>query len=325
MSLSPALNKKLDHKLISQTQGKNIPSFKQLKYIGTFLSVQERKTLTLLTILIFLTGIMWSTIYFYTHLTRVPAIGGEYREALVGGPKYINPLFASANDVDNDITSLVYSGLFRYNEKRELVPDLASEYKVSSDGKTYDISLQKNIHWSDGTELTIDDVLYTFELVQNQEVESPLYDSFQGVEVKKTGDLSVRFILKQPFAPFLHSLTLGILPQHIWQNTEKLSTLRLAKANLQPIGTGPWKFDKLIKGSDGTIQSYSLSRNENYYGTKPLLKTLTFVFFPESAPAIQKVHSQDVSALAFPPRSQKDILNSRNLMTYTLEIGRAHV
>lgn len=320
LSFSPALNKKLDHKLIQQLPGGSIPSFKQLKYLRQFLSSGEKKLLGALTALVIITGIAWGGWYSYSHLTRIPASGGDYREVLIGEPKYINPIFASANDVDSDIASLVYSGLFRYNNSRELVPDLAESYKVSADGKTYDVTVKSNITWSDGAPFKIDDILYTFSLIQNPEVGSPLYESFQGVEIVRLNETTIRFILKQPFAPFIHSLTTGILPQHIWQAAERPTALRLAKANLQPVGTGPWKFEKWAKSSDGSIQTYTLTRNESYFGPKPHLKTITFVFSPDMTLAINKVHSQEIDGIAFPPRSKKDLLTSRNLSSYTLEL-----
>jgi peptide/nickel transport system substrate-binding protein len=319
LHFSPVLQKKLDHKLIIATQGRKIPTPRQLKYVGRFLTFKEKKILLVLSSITVLTAVLWGVIFLSTHLQRVPTIGGNYREALLGEPKYLNPLFASANDVDADISRLIYSGLFRYTETGDIAPDLAESYKVSADGKTYDITLKNNIHWSDGVDLKIDDVVYTFELLQNQEVNSPLYTSFQGVTVKKTSENTLRFTLKKPFAPFIHTLTVGIIPEHIWQN-QKLDTLRLAKANLQPIGTGPWKFDKLIKGSDGSIQEYILTRNENYYDQKPYFKTVTFTFFPDITLAISKLHSQDIDALAFPPRSENDLLNTRNVINYPVEL-----
>ncbi|MEK7073611.1 MAG: hypothetical protein AAB974_04245, partial [Patescibacteria group bacterium] len=68
------------------------------------------------------------------HVVSVPARGGEYIEGLVGAPSYINPLFASANEVDLDLTRLVYSGLMRTTPEGTVVPDLAETVEVSQDG-----------------------------------------------------------------------------------------------------------------------------------------------------------------------------------------------
>ncbi|MEK6826293.1 MAG: ABC transporter substrate-binding protein, partial [Nanoarchaeota archaeon] len=71
------------------------------------------------------------------------------------------------NDIDADLASLVYSGLFQFNENQKLLPDLASDYKISADGKLYDINLRKDAKWSDGEPLTVDDIIYTFEAISD--------------------------------------------------------------------------------------------------------------------------------------------------------------
>ncbi|EKD43160.1 MAG: hypothetical protein ACD_72C00422G0001, partial [uncultured bacterium] len=147
-----------------------------------------------------ITLISWSVYAIATHSLLTPKFGGEYSEALIGQPKYINPLFASTNDVDADLSALMYSGLFKYNNNKQLTPDLAEKFVIASDQKTYDIELKKNLKWSDGEPITVDDILYTFETLQNAETGSPLITSFQGVRIEKTSDNAVRFTLKTPYA-----------------------------------------------------------------------------------------------------------------------------
>ena len=75
---------------------------------------------------------------------------------------------------------------------------------------------------------------------------SPLLVSFQGVKVELIDDYTVQFSLQEPFTSFLSSLTVGILPEHIWFDSQP-EQMRLVKANVQPIGTGPFQFKKLLK------------------------------------------------------------------------------
>jgi peptide/nickel transport system substrate-binding protein len=318
LSFSPSISQKMSRKLIGRQSEKIVPSLRQVRYLDRFLSTVEKKIILLLVSIAGVTGLGWGGVYAFQHLERVPGAGGEYREVLVGEPKYINPLFAAANDVDSTLSSLIYSGLFRYDVKGEIVPDLAESYTISPDGKSYTVTLRQGVVWSDEKPFTIDDVIFTFSLLQNAEI-SPLYESYQGIEIKKIHDTSLRFTLKQPFAPFIHSLTVGILPEHLWQNAEKTNALRLSKTNLQPVGTGPWKFEKWSK-NDNSLQTYTLTRNESYYGAKPLLKTLTFVFAPDIGSAITKTHNGDVDGIAFAPRSKKDLLVSRSLENYSLSL-----
>jgi len=318
-SQKPQLHRDLDHKLIRAVRPGYFPRWSQLKYFGHFLNAAEKRLVRLTSIMILLAAISWLGLFSQKHLVAMPAAGGDYSEAMVGQPKYINPLFSVTNDVDADLVALIYSGLFRYDQKRQLTPDLAASYKISDDKKIYDIALRRDIRWSDGEPFGADDVIYTFETIQNAETGSPLFSAFQGVTVEKTGDWSVRFTTKEPFAPFLNSLTIGILPEHIWGEIPATG-IKLAKNNLQPIGTGAWKFSKLIKDDIGNIQTYSLVQNKNYYQPKPHLTALNFKFFSDYTQAIEAVRSQSVSAASFVPRQNKEKLASKNLVPYSFRL-----
>jgi len=261
----------------------------------------------------------WASYFISTHSVLSPKNGGEYSEGLIGQPKYINPLFASTNDIDTDLSSLIYSGLFKYNKNKQLVGDLAEKYVLGSDNKTYDIKLKPNLKWSDGEPITANDILFTFETLQNAETGSPLIVAFQGVQIDKLSNDTVRFTLKSPYAPFLDSLTLGILPEHIWSEISP-ANIRLAKFNLQPIGSGIWKFDKMIKDSSGNLQSYTLIANENYYDKKPYLKSLTFKFYDNYNDAVSALRSQNIAGLSFVPHNLKEKVSGRNFNNLAINL-----
>lgn len=309
----------LDKKLRSRIKSDKLPSLTQLKYLGNFLSNKEKKTLTAAIVLLAVTLIGWTTYFISTHSILSPKNGGEYSEGLIGTPKYVNPIFASTNDIDTDVSSLVYSGLFKYDSHKQLTPDLAEKFAVSTDQKTYDIQIKPNLKWSDGEPLTANDILFTFETLQNAEVGSPLIIAFQGVQIDKIAEDTVRFTLKTPYAPFLDSLTLGILPEHIWSEIAP-ANMRLAKFNLQPIGSGPWKFEKMVKDSGGNLQSYTLAPNTNYYGQKPYLNNVTFKFFDNYNDALSALRSQNILGLSFVPHNLKDKVSGKNLNNFGLQL-----
>ncbi len=304
-----------DQKLMKKVRSNFVPNWPQFRYLGNFLNKTEKRIIGISLIVLFLTLAGWGVLWFAKNNTLVPASGGDYSEALVGQPKYINPLFASTNDVDADLSSLIYTGLFKYNDQQKLLPDLASDYTVSDDGKIYNINLRKDVKWSDGEPLNADDVIYTFSTIQDPEVGSPLLATFQNIDLERTGDYSVRFTLKEPFALFLNSLTTGILPQHVWVNVPP-SGIRLAKNNLQPVGSGPWKFSKLTKDSSGNIQTYDLERNESYYRNIPHLKTLTFKFFTDFTQAASALKSQEITGVSFLPNDLANKIAGKNFQLY---------
>ncbi len=309
-----------DRKLVKKIRPNLIPKWPQLRYLGSFLSDLEKKVITVALVIFFLSSVSWGLFLFFKNTELVPKSGGEYSEALIGEPKFINPLFSSSNDIDADLVSLIYSGLFKYDNAQKLIPDLASDYTVTNDGRIYNINLRQDIKWSDGEPFTADDVIYTFESIQNPEVGSPLLAAFQDITIERTGDYSVNFTLKEPFAPFLNSLTVGILPEHIWTNAPP-SSIRLAKTNLQPIGSGPWKFSKLTKkDSSGSIQSYTLERNTNYYQELPFLKNLTFQFYGDFSQIASALKIQEVKAISFVPQDLTDKTAGKNFQLYQFRL-----
>jgi peptide/nickel transport system substrate-binding protein len=308
-----------DRKLVKKIQPRLVPKWPQLRYLGSFLSSLEKKVATIALVIFFLSSVSWGLFRFFKNTELLAASGGEYSEALIGEPKFINPLFSSTNDVDTDLTSLIYSSLFKYDDNQKLTPELASDYSVTDDGRTYNINLRQDIKWSDGDPLTADDVIYTFESIQNPEVSSPLLATFQDVTVERTGDYSVSFTLKEPFAPFLQSLTVGILPEHIWANIPPFN-IRLANTNLQPVGSGPWKFSKLTKDSTGNIQNYTLERNDSYFQTLPYLKTVVFKFYSDISQAASALKSQDVKAVSFVPQDLASKIAGKNFKLYQFRL-----
>jgi peptide/nickel transport system substrate-binding protein len=91
---------------------------------------------------------------------EVPAAGGVYVEGVVGHPTYLNPLLSPFNDADDDVVSLVFSGLTRLDPRGTVVPDLASGWTISPDGLVYTFQLRPTT-WQDGEPLTADDVVFT--------------------------------------------------------------------------------------------------------------------------------------------------------------------
>lgn len=319
-SASAVLDSNLDHKLLSSLRKHFWPRYAQFKYITKFLSLNEKRLLLIasLSMLVVLAGSV--TYFIWQHLVIVARAGGEYTEAIVESqPKYINPLFSSASDIDQDLTYLIYNGLFKYQNGQNLVTDLADKYTLSSDEKTYEVTLKPNLRWSDNEPVTADDILFTWEMIQNPEVDSPLYNSFAGVKIEKINNLTVRFILKQPFAPFLSSLTVGLLPEHIWSNLPP-TNFKLANNNLNPIGTGIYKFFKLTKDNLGRIQTYTLTRNENSAGLTPYINKLNFKFYTNYQEAIDALRSQAVDAISFAPTNLTDQFSSKYIQFYNFRL-----
>jgi peptide/nickel transport system substrate-binding protein len=292
-----------------------IPSIRQLKYLSRILSAREYRAIKILGIVACINIAFLGWRFYDANTTLLPKAGGTYSEALVGSAQFLNPILHQNNDVDRDFVSLVFSGLLRYDDQRALVPDLAERYELSSDQLTYTFYLRNNVTWHDGDAFTADDVVFTFQKMQDQKVKSPLYASYKDIYVQKIDDLTVQFGLKKPFAPFLDLMTRQIIPEHIWK-TIPSDNFYLAQLNLKPVGTGPWKYKSFKKNADGTIRSYTFERNETYYSAKPYLEKLTFKFYPDNDAAIQALKNKNVQGVSFVPRDLRDRLTKNTDLNY---------
>lgn len=307
----------LDAKLVRSVTGFKLPNIKQWKYIPRLLSTTEKRIAIALFVSMAASAGFLGWAFYTVGTSAVARAGGSYTEGLVGYPQYINPLFLQNNDVDRDLSALLYSSLIRYNERREPVVDAAASYEVSADGKTYTFVVRQGMTWHDGETLNADDVVYTFTKIQDAALKSPLYISFKDVKIEKKDDRTVAFILQKPFAPFLDLMTTGILPQHIWKDIPN-EQMPLAAYNLKPVGSGPWKFKTLQKEKDGSVVSYTLVRNESYYGSVPFLDKLTFRFYPDTDAAVQGLKNRNVQGISFLPRELRDRLKKDPDLSYYL-------
>ncbi len=306
-----------DAQLVAQTSKRSLPSLKQIKFLFRFLTKKESRIFSA-AILLVVIGVLWLGIGFIkSNRTSIPDIGGEYSEVITGTPRLINPIFATTNEVDQDLVRLMYSGLMRYDSSGVLMPDLAEEITVST--TVYNIKLRENIFWHDGTPFTADDVIFTILKIQDPNVSSPLRLSFQGVEVEKIDNHNLKMILEEPFAPFLHTLTTGILPQHLWIDTDA-SSMKLADANIKPIGTGPYKFESLSKNKNGIIIGYTLENNKNFYRGVPFIENLKFYFAPDIASAVETFLSKHADGIHFVPQNKKETIIKRDINLYTLQL-----
>ncbi|MEI6597056.1 MAG: ABC transporter substrate-binding protein [bacterium] len=308
----------LDKRLVFSLAKSRWPSFNQFKYLKKYLNSTERLAVGACLVVILFSSIFLTARFYKTHLQIIPVDGGDYIEGAIGSVKYVNPLYSSFSDLDSDLSELVYSSLFRRNENAELVNDLAEGYEISPDGKSYIIKIRSDVIWHNSSPLTVDDIVFTFEAIKNIKYQSPLRIAFTGVEISKVDDKTVKFNLAEPYAGFLDLLNFGILPQELWQQIEPTSA-SLAELNLKPVGSGRYKFKSLVKDKSGNIKTYILTRNENYYGAKAHINTISFKLFGNLQETILALNNNLIDGISYLTEQDKtqvvaqDSLNFYNL------------
>ena len=224
------------------------------------------------------------------YLEPSPASGGEFREGVVGEIEVINPIF-EGDRVSRSVEQLVFSGLFRYDGSSQLEKDLASSYELDEDREVYTVELKEGIKWHDGAELTAEDVAYTFRAIKDEDTDSSLQVQWADIDIEVIDDRTVSFELPNPYAPFLHQLTTGIVPEHILGDVEP-SQLRIADFGQDPVGSGPFKFQRIT--SAGNIH---LDRYEGYHGSQAQLDRFVLAIYEDEESMLEAYNRGELSSL----------------------------
>lgn len=184
-----------------------------------------------------------------------------------GEPKSFQADF-QADDYTFAICSNIYNSLFSLDNSYNVIPELATGYEVAKDGLSITVSLHQLASWHDGTPVTSKEVKYTLEQIVGDPAAtaSGLIGAITTVETPEPYTAILK--LSHPSASIIGFLSwygVFILPAHIYEGTDWTTN----PANMQPIGSGPFKFTSYQAGS--TVE---LAGNETYFGDGPFLEKL---------------------------------------------------
>ncbi|KKP76304.1 MAG: Extracellular solute-binding protein family 5 [Parcubacteria group bacterium GW2011_GWC1_35_21] len=239
-------------------------------------------------------------------MVEVALQGGSITEGIVGTPRFINPVLAFS-DADQDLVSLIYSGLMRKNSDGTLTPDLAEKYEVSKDGLTYTFTLKNEIYFHDEKPVGADDVVFTINKIKDPVIKSPKRGNWDGVSVEKIDEKTVKFTLKQSYASFLENTTLGIMPASLWEASPR---------------SGPYKVAKVNKQSGGLIDYYELAFFEKFNLGEPYIEKIILRFYPNENDQISALESGEVDQISSITPSNAQILKEKNYRVESLTLPR---
>ena len=262
--------------------------FNLLTYAFKTFSRNERLIFTA-SFLIFTASLIFIGVNFFDEKTTLAAVsGGRYTEGIIGQPSFINPIFAGDNDSDRDLIELIFSDL----------SDLAESYKISENNRVWNIRLKEGVVWHDGEPITSDDLIFTIKTIQDPDSHSLLFHSWQGIAAERISEREIKLTLPEPYAFFEISLKeLRPIPKHLFE-VLPASNLRLSDYNLEPVGSGPFKFVSFKKEKSGFIDEYRLTRNESYlpageagFNQKPYLEEMVLKFYQNEDELIKAFNS----------------------------------
>lgn len=228
-----------------------------------------------------------------------PATGGVYTEALIGSPGRLNPVLDFYNPADRDLDFLLFSGLLRFDARGLPQHDVVESMGISQDGTVYNFSLYEDAVFHDGERLTSEDVVFTIELLRNDDLPIPedVRTLWNEVEVEALDNTTLQFRLPEAYSPFLDYLTFGILPEHLLGDLSPEELIN-APFNLDPVGSGPYRFDRLIS-ENGEIKSVALVRFDDYYLEPAFIEQIVFSYFPDSESALQAYQNGEIEGISY--------------------------
>ncbi|MEM8741570.1 MAG: peptide ABC transporter substrate-binding protein [Pseudomonadota bacterium] len=225
----------------------------------------------------------------------------------------LNP-YLSGGTKDVESSSLVIEPLARYNEKGEMVPWLAAEIPtvenggVSEDLTTITWTLQDGILWSDGTPLTAEDVVFTWEYCTADGggcQQATSFNNVVSVEALDSLTVKVTFDIAKPFpyGPFVGAQS-PIIQKAQFADCMGAKAPECTEQNFGPIGTGPFTVTD-FKANDVVV----FAANPNYRDpAKPAFATVVFKGGGDAAAAARSVMETGEFDYAWNMQVQPEIL-----------------
>lgn len=235
--------------------------------------------------------------------------GGELIVSTIGeGPKTFNPC-NTKDSTSSSMAGVMYDGLLTTNPRTGNVePLLAKSYEVR--GNEYTIHLRKGLRWTDGTPITVDDVLYTywevvFKGLGNTATRDAMMIEGQLPKLYRINDYTVKFVTPKPFAPFLRQLSYPIVPKHYFKpysdkgESEFNAFLNPNTPPKEIVSNGAFKLKEYV-----AAQRVIFERNPNYYKINlknqklPYLDKLVYLIVGDTNNEILKFEAKETDILS---------------------------
>jgi dipeptide transport system substrate-binding protein len=232
-----------------------------------------------------------------------------------GSPEGFAPMLFTAGTTFDASSKPVYNRLIEFERgDTKTVPGLAESYTVSDDGMVYTFKLRPGVKWhttagfTPSRDFNADDVVFTFmrQLDANHpfnKVSGGTYEYFTSMDmnnllksVEKVDDLTVKFTLGAPQAPFIANLAMDFASIMSAEYADQmLAAGTPEKIDLEPVGTGP--FELVDYQKDAVIR---YKANEAFWGGKAAIDNLVFAITPDASVRYQKLKAGECHVMAYP-------------------------
>ena len=240
-----------------------------------------------------MTGTIRSLI-FASALTAVSATGvfAAKTDVTLGirlEPPGLDPTAGAAAAIDEVVYANIFEGLTRIGPDGSVQPALAKSWTISDDGLTYTFSLHQGVKFHDGTDFNAADVRFSLRRAKADDstnAQKALFEPIDKVTIVDPHTLTVT--LKRPTGSFLFNMGWG---------DAVIVAKETAETNVNnPVGTGPFKFSKWVKGD-----SVEIVRNPDYWGEQAKIEKATFKIIADSSAALAALMAGDVDGFPIFP------------------------
>ncbi len=219
----------------------------------------------------------------------IPGTGSHAaRDTIVIGmqlePPNLDPTGGAAAAIDEVVYANLFEGLIRYGPDGTIRPGLAQSWTISDDGLTYTFALRRNVLFHDGSAFDAGDVKFSLDRARADDSSNAQKALFAGIAAVNVIDpATVEIVLSAPNGTFTTNLA--------WGDAIILDPASAADAATNPIGTGPFRFSRWVKGD-----RVELVRNPDYWGEPVALSMATFKFISDPTAAFGAMMAGDLDA-----------------------------
>jgi len=221
-----------------------------------------------------------------------PESGGTMVTPMLGEPSNLITILSS-DQPSHTIGGQIYVSLLKYDKDINLVPYAAESYEVLDGGRLLRFKLRRDIYWTDGVQLTADDVEFTYRLTIDPDTPTAYAGNFKLVkEFRKTGRFSFEVTYDQPFAKALVSWAADILPKHLLEGENMVDT----RFSRHPVGAGPYVLKEWTAGSRIVLEA-----NPNYFEGKPYIDRIVYRMIPDMGTQFLELKAGNLDTMSLDP------------------------
>ncbi len=204
-------------------------------------------------------------------------------------PPNLDPTGGAAAAIDEVVYANVFEGLTRFSADGSVRPSLARSWDISDDGTVYTFHLQQGVMFHDGTAFDADDVKFSLDRARAEDSKNAQKALFAGiVSVDAVDPATVKITLSNPNGAFTTNLA--------WGDAVIVAPESIDNAATNPVGTGPFKFVRWVKGDHVEI-----GRNSDYWGEPAALESAVFKFISDPTAAFAAMMAGDIDAFPVYP------------------------